>query len=38
MMVNYYSGPNRGNEVLTDGVNLRLPSASFSTTVTSIST
>jgi len=26
MMVNYYSGPDRGNEALTDGVNLRLPS------------
>src|SRR5262245_22327758 len=26
MMINYYSGPDRGNEVLTDGVNLRLPS------------
>ena len=25
-MVNYYSGPDRGNEALTDGVNLRLPS------------
>jgi len=24
--INYYSGPDRGNEVLTDGVNLRLPS------------
>jgi FtsP/CotA-like multicopper oxidase with cupredoxin domain len=29
MMVNYYSGPDRGNEVLTDGVNLRLPSGKF---------
>ena len=26
MMVNYYSGPDRGNEELTDGVNLKLPS------------
>ena len=26
MMVNYYSGPDRGNEALTDGVNLKLPS------------
>ena len=25
-MVNYYSGPDRGNEQLVDGVNLRLPS------------
>jgi FtsP/CotA-like multicopper oxidase with cupredoxin domain len=25
-MVNYYSGPDRGNEELVDGVNLRLPS------------
>ena len=25
-MLNYYSGPDRGNEELTDGVNLRLPS------------
>src|SRR5262245_14117663 len=25
-MVNYYSGPDRGNETLNDGVNLRLPS------------
>ena len=25
-MVNYYSGPDRGNEGLNDGVNLRLPS------------
>jgi len=24
--INYYSGPDRGNEVLIDGVNLRLPS------------
>src|SRR5262247_350067 len=29
MMINYYSGPDRGNEVLTDGVNLRLPSGSL---------
>ncbi len=28
-MINYYSGPDRGNEVLTDGVNLRLPSGSL---------
>jgi len=28
-MVNYYSGPDRGNEVLTDGVNLRLPSGTL---------
>ena len=27
--INYYSGPDRGNEVLTDGVNLRLPSGSL---------
>jgi FtsP/CotA-like multicopper oxidase with cupredoxin domain len=26
MMINYYSGPDRGNEELEDGVNLRLPS------------
>jgi len=26
MMINYYSGPDRGNEALVDGVNLRLPS------------
>jgi manganese oxidase len=26
MMINYYSGPDRGNEQLVDGVNLRLPS------------
>src|SRR5262245_34409108 len=26
MMINYYSGPDRGNETLIDGVNLRLPS------------
>jgi FtsP/CotA-like multicopper oxidase with cupredoxin domain len=25
-MISYYSGPDRGNEVLNDGVNLRLPS------------
>jgi FtsP/CotA-like multicopper oxidase with cupredoxin domain len=25
-MINYYSGPDRGNEMLNDGVNLRLPS------------
>ncbi|MBP1806174.1 multicopper oxidase family protein [Rubellimicrobium aerolatum] len=28
-MLNYYSGPDRGNEVLSDGVNLRLPSGSL---------
>jgi FtsP/CotA-like multicopper oxidase with cupredoxin domain len=28
-MVNYYSGPDRGNELLNDGVNLRLPSGSM---------
>ena len=27
-MINYYSGPDRGNETLNDGVNLRLPSGS----------
>jgi FtsP/CotA-like multicopper oxidase with cupredoxin domain len=27
-MVNYYSGPDRGNEALVDGVNKRLPSGS----------
>jgi hypothetical protein len=27
--VNYYSGPDRGNEALADGVNLRLPSGSL---------
>ena len=27
--MNYYSGPDRGNEVLADGVNLRLPSGKF---------
>jgi FtsP/CotA-like multicopper oxidase with cupredoxin domain len=26
MMINYYSGPDRANELLSDGVNLRLPS------------
>ena len=26
MKINYYSGPDRGNEALNDGVNLRLPS------------
>ena len=29
MMVNYYSGPDRGNEKLTDGVNLKLPSGTL---------
>ena len=29
MMVNYYSGPDRGNETLNDGINLRLPSGSL---------
>jgi len=28
MMVTMYSGPDRGNEVLNDGINLRLPSGS----------
>ncbi len=28
-MINYYSGPDRGNESLTDGVNLKLPSGRF---------
>jgi len=28
-MINYYSGPDRGNEQLVDGVNLRLPSGKF---------
>jgi FtsP/CotA-like multicopper oxidase with cupredoxin domain len=28
-MVNYYGGPDRGNESLNDGVNPRLPSGSF---------
>src|SRR5262249_49732072 len=27
-MINYYSGPDRGDETLNDGVNLRLPSGS----------
>ena len=26
MMINYYSGKDRGNEALNDGTNLRLPS------------
>jgi hypothetical protein len=26
LMINYYSGPDRGNEALADGANLRLPS------------
>ena len=25
-MINYYSGPDRGNEAITDGINLKLPS------------
>jgi manganese oxidase len=29
MMVNYYSGPDRGSEVHADGINLRLPSGKF---------
>ena len=29
MMVNYYSGPDRGNDKITDGVNLKLPSGSL---------
>ena len=29
MMVNYYSGPDRGNEKLTDGINLKLPSGNL---------
>jgi FtsP/CotA-like multicopper oxidase with cupredoxin domain len=29
MMINMYSGPDRGNEELEDGVNLRLPSGSL---------
>jgi FtsP/CotA-like multicopper oxidase with cupredoxin domain len=29
MMINYYSGPDRGNEELVDGVNLRLPSGAL---------
>jgi FtsP/CotA-like multicopper oxidase with cupredoxin domain len=28
-MINYYSGPDRGNEELDDGINLRLPSGSL---------
>src|SRR5262245_42231522 len=28
-MINYYSGPDRGNEQLVDGINLRLPSGKF---------
>ena len=28
-MINYYSGPDRGNEALRDGVNLQLPSGSL---------
>jgi FtsP/CotA-like multicopper oxidase with cupredoxin domain len=28
-MANYYSGPDRGNEALVDGVNLRLPSGAL---------
>jgi FtsP/CotA-like multicopper oxidase with cupredoxin domain len=28
-MINYYSGPDRGNEELSDGVNLRLPSGKY---------
>ena len=28
-MMNFYSGPDRGNETITDGVNLRLPSGSL---------
>src|SRR5262249_62358322 len=28
-MVSYYSGPDRGNEALNDGVNLRLPSGNL---------
>ena len=28
-MINYYSGPDRGNEALDDGVNLRLPSGTL---------
>jgi FtsP/CotA-like multicopper oxidase with cupredoxin domain len=28
-MINYYSGPDRGNESLVDGVNKQLPSGSF---------
>ena len=37
-MLNYYSGPDRGNEAIADGVNLRLPSGIFWTGATSIST
>ncbi|MCC0008682.1 MAG: multicopper oxidase domain-containing protein [Hyphomicrobiaceae bacterium] len=29
MMLNYYSGKDRGNETLNDGINLRLPSGSL---------
>src|SRR5262245_24609880 len=29
MAVNFYSGPDRGNEALSDGVNLKLPSGSL---------
>lgn len=29
LMLNYYSGPDRGSETLDDGVNLRLPSGSL---------
>jgi FtsP/CotA-like multicopper oxidase with cupredoxin domain len=29
MMVNYYSGPDRGNDKISDGVNLKLPSGSL---------
>jgi FtsP/CotA-like multicopper oxidase with cupredoxin domain len=29
MQINYYSGPDRGNEELNDGVNLRLPSGTL---------
>jgi FtsP/CotA-like multicopper oxidase with cupredoxin domain len=29
MMINYYSGPDRGHETLPDGVNLKLPSGRF---------
>jgi FtsP/CotA-like multicopper oxidase with cupredoxin domain len=28
-MINYYSGPDRGNETLHDSINLRLPSGSY---------
>ena len=37
-MVNYYSGQDRGNEALIDGINLRLPSGTSSAAATSIST